>query len=35
VIDTGGRVEQVYADTELDRHVVAARLRFPVPDPRS
>jgi peptide chain release factor subunit 1 len=33
VVDTGGRVEHVYAETELDRHVVAARLRFPVLDP--
>jgi peptide chain release factor subunit 1 len=35
VLDTGGRVEHVYADTGLDRHVVAAQLRFPVPDPRT
>jgi peptide chain release factor subunit 1 len=35
VVDSGGRVEHVYADTELRSHVVAARLRFPVPDPRT
>lgn len=35
VIDTGGGVEHVYADTELARHTVAARLRFPVPKPDS
>jgi peptide chain release factor subunit 1 len=35
VIDAGGRVEHVYADTELSRHVVAALLRFPVPQPDS
>jgi peptide chain release factor subunit 1 len=34
-LDTGGRVEHVYADTPLDRYVVAARLRFPVPDQRA
>ena len=30
VIDTGGEVEHVYADTPLSDHVVAARLRFDV-----
>ena len=35
VLDTDGRIEHVYADTPLDRHVVAAQLRFPVPDPRT
>lgn len=35
VVDAGGRVEHVYAETALDRHVVAAALRFPVPDPRA
>jgi hypothetical protein len=33
VLDTGGRVEHVYADTRLAEHVVAALLRFPVPRP--
>ena len=33
VVDTGGHVEHVYVDTPLDQHVVAASLRFPVPDP--
>jgi peptide subunit release factor 1 (eRF1) len=35
VIDAGGRVEHVYADTPLSGHVVAALLRFPVPRPLS
>jgi peptide subunit release factor 1 (eRF1) len=35
VVDAGGRVEHVYAETALDQHVVAAELRFPVPDPRA
>ena len=35
VVDAGGRVEHVYAETTLDQHVVAAELRFPVPDPRA
>ena len=35
VVDAGGRVEHVYAETPLHRHVVAAVLRFPVPDPRA
>jgi peptide chain release factor subunit 1 len=33
VVDTGGHVEHVYVDTPLEQHVVAASLRFPVPDP--
>ena len=33
VVDTGGHVEDVYVDTPLDQHVVAASLRFPVSDP--
>ena len=33
VVDTGGHVEHVYIDTPLDQNVVAASLRFPVPDP--
>lgn len=35
VVDAGGRVEHVQAESPLDRHVVAALLRFPVPDPRA
>ncbi|MCU1377111.1 MAG: hypothetical protein JWN29_94 [Acidimicrobiales bacterium] len=31
VIDAGGQVEHVYAETPLAEHVVAALLRFPVP----
>jgi peptide chain release factor subunit 1 len=31
VIDEGGLVEHVLADTELREHVVAASLRFPLP----
>ena len=31
VIDDGGSVEHVQADTELRQHLVAARLRFPLP----
>jgi hypothetical protein len=34
VIDTGGGVEHVYAETALVQHTVAARLRFPVPRPQ-
>jgi peptide chain release factor subunit 1 len=33
VIDAGGQVEHVYAETPLSEHVVAALLRFPVPLP--
>ena len=33
VVDTSGRVEHVYADTPLAQLVVAAFLRFPVPNP--
>jgi peptide chain release factor subunit 1 len=33
VLDTGGRVEHVHADTPLRDHLVAALLRFPVPRP--
>jgi peptide subunit release factor 1 (eRF1) len=35
VVDTSGRVEHVYADTPLAQLVVAAFLRFPVPNPSS
>jgi peptide chain release factor subunit 1 len=31
VIDEGGSIEQVAADTELKDHLVAAELRFPLP----
>jgi peptide subunit release factor 1 (eRF1) len=31
VIDAGGTVEHVYAETPLQDHVVAAELRFPLP----
>ncbi len=31
VIDDGGSVEHVQAETELRQHLVAARLRFPLP----
>jgi hypothetical protein len=31
VIDNGGSIEHVRADTELRRHAVAASLRFPLP----
>ena len=34
VLDAGGRVEHVYADTPLRDHAVAALLRFPVPRPQ-
>jgi peptide chain release factor subunit 1 len=34
VIDASGRVEHVYAETVLSQHVVAALLRFPVPEPQ-
>ncbi|MGH9231811.1 MAG: hypothetical protein ACRD0R_00520 [Acidimicrobiales bacterium] len=33
VLDSGGRVEHVHADTPLRAHAVAALLRFPVPRP--
>jgi peptide chain release factor subunit 1 len=33
VVETSGRVEHVYAETELSDHSVAAMLRFPVPRP--
>jgi hypothetical protein len=33
VVETSGRVEHVYAETELSDHAVAAMLRFPVPRP--
>jgi peptide chain release factor subunit 1 len=33
VLDAGGRVEHVHADTPLRDHTVAALLRFPVPRP--
>jgi peptide subunit release factor 1 (eRF1) len=33
VLDSGGRVQHVYADTDLAAHVLAAFLRFPVPKP--
>jgi peptide chain release factor subunit 1 len=33
VIDAGGEVEHVYADTPLRQHVVASLTRFPVPRP--
>jgi len=33
VVDTSGRVEHVYTETPLSQHVVAAFLRFPVPNP--
>ena len=33
VIDAGGQVEHVYAETELAPYIVAAFLRFPVPAP--
>jgi len=33
VVDAGGRVEHVYTDTALSRHVVAALLRCPVQNP--
>ena len=33
VIDAGGEVEHVYAETPLRQHVVAALTRFPVPRP--
>jgi peptide chain release factor subunit 1 len=31
VIDAGGTVEHVFADTPLTEHLVAADLRFPLP----
>jgi hypothetical protein len=33
VVEAGGKVEHVYADTELATHLVAATLRFPVARP--
>ncbi|WP_248958615.1 baeRF10 domain-containing protein [Sphaerisporangium perillae] len=33
VIEEGGSVEHVLADTELKEHIVAASLRFPLPPP--
>lgn len=33
VIDAGGEIEHVYAETPLRQHVVAALTRFPVPRP--
>ena len=33
VIDAGGEVEHVYAETPLHQHLVAALTRFPVPRP--
>jgi peptide subunit release factor 1 (eRF1) len=33
VIDAGGTIEHVYADTQLRDHLVAADLRFPLPPP--
>ena len=33
VLDAGGWVEHVHADTPLHAHTVAALLRFPVPRP--
>ena len=35
VIDAGGSVEHVYADTALHEHKVAAILRFPVAPPNA
>jgi peptide subunit release factor 1 (eRF1) len=32
VIDDGGTIDHVQADTELTQHLVAASLRFPVPE---
>lgn len=31
VVDEGGSIEHVQADTELKKHVVGALLRFPLP----
>ena len=35
VIDGGGQVEHVHEDAGLSKRLVAATLRFPVPDPRA
>lgn len=34
VVDEGGSIEHVQADTELKKHVVGALLRFPLPPPQ-
>ena len=31
VVDAGGTVEHVFADTKLREHMVVADLRFPLP----
>jgi hypothetical protein len=35
VVDSGGSIEHVRAETELRRHALAAALRFPLPPPPS